>query len=263
MKSNTKLSAEEVVSGYIDFLSERGFTVSLCNLDPIFHCCYDSLMLYLGHKTEFCLRVKENKKPLCIEWQKQLINQVSFDNFGPFVCFAGVSEYVFPIDYENKRYGIICLSKNADKGKVNLDKNLAKTIILPLCYAFEKLIKQIEEEYFLQKELSAREKTYYQILNYIANNLNRKITIKDICDITHYSQTYVSREFKRLNGKSLIDYVLDFKIKTAKKFLEKTNLSISDIAFKVGYENPNDFTSIFKKKVGLNPKKYRENEKKR
>ncbi len=258
MKSNTKLFAEKAVSGYIDFLRESGFTVSLCNLDPIFHFCYDSLMLYVGHTTEFCLRVKENKKQICIERQKQLVKQVSFENFGPFTCFAGISEYVFPIDYGDKRYGIICLLKKDEKRKVDIDENLAKTVIIPLCYAFEKLIKQIEEEYLVQKELSASEKSYYEILNYIANNVNRKITIKDVCDITHYSQTYVSREFKKFNGKSLIDYVLDFKIKTAKKFLEKTNLPISDIAFKIGYINPNDFTSIFKKKVGLSPKKFRE-----
>ena len=270
MKSCTNLIIIEDIIRYLEFLKGKGYTLSLCKLDQIFHICYDNLLLYIGHNLEYCLRIKEHKKNLCLEHQDKLIETASVNDCGPFRCFAGVSEYVFPIEQDGKRYGIICLTgyrggeSGENKSYIELkkdipDKKTAKAIVMPLLYMFENLISQIKNMQKEPEEYSVPQKTYYKILNFIANNIGRPITLKDLCDYTHYSQSYVSREFKKINGKSVIDYVLDYKIKTAKRFLEQTELSISDISFKVGYYNPNDFTNIFKKKVGLSPRAYRAN----
>ncbi|MBQ9734310.1 MAG: helix-turn-helix transcriptional regulator [Clostridia bacterium] len=252
MKSNTKYSIVNDIINYLNFLKQLGYGVSLCNLDKVFRGCYEQLLLYSGHNYERCIRIKEHNKQSCLKHQDQLLERVSEDFCGPFTCFAGVTEFVFPIEHDKNRYGIICLNP-----KKNTDKNTAKSIIIPLSYMFEKLLDKLLSENACGNQVNTGQKTYYQVIDFIADNVDRPITLKDICEYTHYSQSYISREFKKINGKSVIDYAIDFKMKTAMQFLEKTDLSVSDVAFKVGYYNPNDFTYTFKKRVGQSPRAYR------
>ncbi len=261
MKSNIKMAIVEDITDYLDFLKRIGYEVSLCNLNRIFRICYDDLLLYVGHENERCLRVKEKEKFSCLKYQDQLINSVSMDSFGPFTCFAGVTEYVFPIEYKSERYGIICFNYSAKRktmeSLIGQEKWVAKSVIKPLCRMFEVLLEQLKQEKDCFEDFSGAKKTCYKVIEFIENNLNRPFSLKEICDYVHYSQSYVSKEFKKAYGKSVMDYALDYKIKTAKRFLEKTDLSVSDVSFKVGYYNPNDFTAIFKKRQGKSPRAYR------
>ena len=122
---------------------------------------------------------------------------------------------------------------------------------------FENFLRGLIKENVYGPERSRSRKTCDKVIEFIVNNVDRPFNLKEICEYTHFSQSYLSREFKKLNGKSIMDYVIDFKIKTAKRFLENTDLSVGDIAFKIGYYNPNDFTCIFKKRVGKSPRAYR------
>ena len=261
MKSNTKLTVVEDITNYLDFLRRLGYEVSLCNLNRIFRTCYDDLLLYVGHENERCLRVKENEKFSCLKYQDELINFIGVDNFGPFTCFAGVSEYVFPIEYKSERYGIICFNYGAKKkavdGLTSQEKKTAKAVIKPLCHMFEILLERLTQSQDYFEEYVGAQKTCYKVVEFIENNLDRPFTLKEICDYAHYSQSFISREFKKIYAKSVMDYAIDYKIKSAKRFLEKTDLSISEVAFKVGYYNPNDFTAIFKKREGISPREYR------
>ncbi len=268
MISNTILSTISDAVSYMNFLKAKGYEVSLCSLDGVFRPCYEKFLLYLGHNFEYCIRIKENEKKICVKRQDILKEQISCEDFGPFECFAGVTEYVFPIEHNGKRYGIICLSgyrkgeRLGDKSYSNLNSNIpnketAKAVIMPLTYIMNKLVEILLNNKTNEEELSNSKKIYFDILNYIGNNLNRPIFIKDVSAHVNYSQSFVSKIFKKYSGKSLIEYVLDLKLKTAKEFLRNTDLSITDIALKIGYYNANDFTSIFKKRVGESPRSFR------
>jgi two-component system, response regulator YesN len=72
------------------------------------------------------------------------------------------------------------------------------------------------------------------------------------------SPNYLGQVFKRETGVSVHDYLNDFRIEEAKRLLKTTNLLVFEIAFKVGYRDQQYFSAVFRKRVGLTPKEYRE-----
>ena len=93
----------------------------------------------------------------------------------------------------------------------------------------------------------------------IERNYSRPLCLQDISKDLFLNYKYLSRIFKEKTGKSFNEYKLELKIASAKELLVRTNYSVSQIAYKVGYHNPNSFMKMFKKFTGLTPSQYRIN----
>ena len=63
--------------------------------------------------------------------------------------------------------------------------------------------------------------------------------------------------FNREMGKSIREYINELRIRDAKVLLKTTNLTVTDIAFTVGFNSSNYFAELFKKKEGLSPLQYK------
>ncbi|WP_147569989.1 helix-turn-helix domain-containing protein, partial [Edwardsiella tarda] len=73
------------------------------------------------------------------------------------------------------------------------------------------------------------------------------------------SQEYLTRATRRYYDKTPMQIIHDIRINFAKKQLEITNYSITDIAFDAGYSSPSLFIKTFKKITSLTPNSYRKN----
>ena len=93
-------------------------------------------------------------------------------------------------------------------------------------------------------------------LDYIAKNYTNKITNAELASLTGLSTDYFRKFFARVYGVSPIEYINDLKIKRAKEMLKSDYISITDIAFSLGYENIYDFSRCFKKATGISPSRY-------
>lgn len=91
----------------------------------------------------------------------------------------------------------------------------------------------------------------------IDENIHTTITLNTIAAEIFISPFYLSKLFKRCTGINFLEYVLQCRIDKAKYFLMTTEKTIEEIAFSVGYEEPNSFRRLFKKKVGMSPNNYR------
>jgi len=96
-------------------------------------------------------------------------------------------------------------------------------------------------------------------VNYINNNYERDISLKDIARYVFLSTSYFTRAFKEEMGISPINYLLKIRVERAKELLKDTDNRISDIALSVGFSNQQRFNDIFKKYVKLTPLQYRKN----
>jgi two-component system, response regulator YesN len=88
---------------------------------------------------------------------------------------------------------------------------------------------------------------------YIDNNFEKEILLEDVSKEVKLSPHYFSKFFKEETGENFIDYLTSVRINNAKKLLESGMLSIKEICFKVGYNDPNYFSRIFKKVTGYTP----------
>ena len=93
--------------------------------------------------------------------------------------------------------------------------------------------------------------------SYIANNLNKNFSRKDVADSVYLNEEYFSRLFKQHTGLTFKEYIAVERMKEAKKLLRESKLSISIIASKIGYDNFSYFSKIFKKATGKTPQEYR------
>lgn len=93
--------------------------------------------------------------------------------------------------------------------------------------------------------------------SYIQMNRYRRLTVKELCSYVKLEHSYLYRLFMREVGMSPYDYIIMCKLKTAKKQLEETSLSIGEIALSVGYTDSLAFSKLFGKKVGMPPSEYR------
>lgn len=103
---------------------------------------------------------------------------------------------------------------------------------------------------------SERMKKVYQC---IAQNYREKIKVEQVAQTLNMTETTLSRLVKQRTGKSFIDFLNDYRIGFAIRWLTETNQSIAEIAFRSGFYNISNFNRIFKKTKGCTPSEFREN----
>jgi len=92
---------------------------------------------------------------------------------------------------------------------------------------------------------------------YVNKNIGKKISLEEVADMLHINSSYFSRLFKKETGHNFIQYVTLAKMERAKELLAKTNISVEDVAERLGYDNKSYFTKLFKKYTGDTPGRYR------
>jgi AraC family transcriptional regulator len=89
------------------------------------------------------------------------------------------------------------------------------------------------------------------VLEYIEANLGHDLGVNEISQVALISPYYFGKLFKRSTGQTLHRYVLEQRVKKAKKLLATSNVSLVEIASIVGLPNQSHFTTVFRKKTGV------------
>lgn len=82
-------------------------------------------------------------------------------------------------------------------------------------------------------------------------------TIDALAAAVGLSSTALKNCFKGVYGSSIYAYLRAYRLQTAQKLLAETDASVEEIAHKVGYENPNKFSTAFRTYCGKTPTEYR------
>lgn len=107
-----------------------------------------------------------------------------------------------------------------------------------------------------------RDITTHQVIQeakqYIMDNYpNPDLSVEMICRHLHMSPAYFSTMFKKETGQAYIAYLTEIRLNKAVELLNKTDDKTYVIASKVGYQEQNYFSYVFKKKFGVSPTKFR------
>ena len=122
---------------------------------------------------------------------------------------------------------------------------------------------------FYHRQFITREKANHQILekleaileNYFSSDelvIKGLPTVQYISETLNVSPNYLRGLLKELTGQNTQQIIHDKLIEKAKEKLSVTDLSISEISYALGFEHPQSFTKLFKRKTNLSPLAYRQ-----
>ncbi len=96
-------------------------------------------------------------------------------------------------------------------------------------------------------------------VRYIAEHYASPITSRTAATSLYLNNSYFCRTFKKTFGCRFTDYLLAYRLEKAKVYVRDSHLSITEIAFKVGFHSCSYFDQAFKESVRLSPLAYRKN----
>ena len=214
----------------------------LCCLENVCHCSVESHLfdaIFLGghfksiFETKYLNPVLQNKK---IE----------------VVAFRGETETQRKTVKNLRQLGILQNKKDVEFQT----RNLLSVIWLLLLEEIQNLDeKSISSNPLHQERLLT-------MLSYIHENYARKLTLEEIAQSASVSKRECLRCFQNGVHESPFEYLINYRIERAKKLLESTDISVTEIALETGFSNGAYFSKIFRRECGQTPGSYRGDRKK-
>lgn len=117
--------------------------------------------------------------------------------------------------------------------------------------------------YFQHREIVTsqikRDPRIQVVVNYMVAHPAEKFTTEQLSDMANMSPSSLRRLFKQTTGKSPGDFIKEIRMATAARLLLVSDERISNIAYTVGFDDPNYFARKFKERFGVSPQAYRQN----
>lgn len=95
------------------------------------------------------------------------------------------------------------------------------------------------------------------VVHHIEENICTQIRIEDLSCMTCWGKTHFSRIFKTFYNKTIYQFILEKKIEYAKEILVNSDMYLSELHFKCGFESYSNFFLAFKKFTTMTPQEYR------
>ena len=99
------------------------------------------------------------------------------------------------------------------------------------------------------------------VIDYIDKNLDKEITLSTLSEISSFSPYHLHRIVRAFLNEPIGAYITRQRVKQAASLIRSTDLSIQDIAYKVGYDMPSSLSKAFKQLYNVSPTEYRTNKK--
>lgn len=129
-----------------------------------------------------------------------------------------------------------------------------KTEMIQLFIFLSRCHQQKEERMRAQPQ---HEKTMQHMLDFIHRHYAQPLTLEQICRISGWSLSAFSHNFKRMTGRTFIEYRNEVRLKMAEEALAESPHKIATIASEVGFDDLSFFNKLFKKRTGLSPGQFR------
>ncbi|MNC09987.1 HTH-type transcriptional regulator YesS [compost metagenome] len=91
----------------------------------------------------------------------------------------------------------------------------------------------------------------------IRSEYDQELSLEIIGERLHYNPNYLSSIFKKEYGMTFSEYLMNYRLEMAKKWLVETDMTIKEIAERLQYHNPQNFIRSFRKKEHVTPGAYR------
>lgn len=192
-----------------------------------------------------------------LEWVKCYYSQIEcimltchaeFDYLRQAMRLGCVDYCLKPIDYDE----LIHVIKNT-MDKLQWQKHLPSAAEPSHKEYLDKLFKTMTAAESYQQSDSLED----QVCCYVRKHLGESILIEDIAGFVNLSPAHLMKSYRKRTGISVLQFITFERLNAAKELLARTDLSVSEIALLVGYNDYSYFIRLFKREVGRTPMNYR------
>jgi transcriptional regulator GlxA family with amidase domain len=107
---------------------------------------------------------------------------------------------------------------------------------------------------------ATREELYRRVhraRDYAAASFDQSLTLNELARVACLSPNHLLRTFRQAFGQTPHQYLTNLRLRRAQMLLIKTDLSVTDICFSVGFQSIGSFSWLFKQQFGVSPNMYR------
>lgn len=175
----------------------------------------------------------------------------------PGVCLNILNQYsidfhrTFPLKHQSKMVNLLNLVEEEINGNSPYNMDLC------IAYLTEIVIHISRHSKKIISQKSGDEAEIQQILNYIEENYAKDLNISTLSAHFNISPSSLFKKFNQKTNIKLTDYINYTRTTKAMQFLSETDLSITEIAYKCGFNDSNYFSTVFKKYIGVSPNQFR------
>lgn len=178
------------------------------------------------------------------------------------------------IHIRRNEFGIVIKTESNINDITLLINNITRNVKQYLDISFEKILQQecSEIKECLQLIESERNELHYKInsrvincrieikkvIEYINNNLGKKLALESLAKIVNMNESYLSRIFKDELGITISDYIKKTRLEKAKELLKENDMRVKDVAITIGIQDQLYFSRLFTKFFNITPSEYRE-----
>ncbi|MDL2323886.1 AraC family transcriptional regulator [Ruminococcaceae bacterium OttesenSCG-928-A16] len=253
------------------------------------------LQPFLAHTNNFCMYIKHDKSIYhrCLAMIKKMREKSERTHNTYFgMCHAGLGEYVTPIVSRGVVIGTLnagffdvgrkrsnhCISRVC-RASSQLEEahalelfesNISEPFIDPnelipimemladyLALSYENLLDTHDASEHVHRHNTSEDTILSHAGKYIRQNFIHPISISELAESCHCSESYISRIFKKRTNVNITTYINKVRIEASKDFLTRTDSAIADVASNVGFCDPNYYSRVFNKLMGISPREYR------
>lgn len=155
------------------------------------------------------------------------------------------------------------IENGGDESKVyymtedSLHRIMGEHNLTDLSYALLEIMNLFIENAFAEHQLPDSLEVQKAIV-YINDHYHENISLADVARHVKLNAAYFSTLFKRHMEISFSDYLTDKRISQAKILLKKSNMPIVEVAIAVGFDTQSYFSKVFKTRIGMTPRQFRE-----
>lgn len=201
--------------------------------------------------------------------QKHMLDAIRLHKAEAYDYFGMLINHILTLDDDQKRIKIIELItlthhvKSLDSGdnyiQVDYIGYIQKMSTLSgnqlIEYAY-KLFNYISNYIRPQNSIDYSNHIVMATKEYLESHYAEELSLEDMAAHVNISPQYFSKLIKKSTGFNFIDWLSMLRIKKAKELLTNSNLTVKEVCFMVGYKDPNYFSRIFKKSIGITPSEY-------
>jgi len=255
----------DLIAGIGSIQGIHSINVSLMDALSCMHYCKPGDIIHIRDLDKY----KNHSLYEYKEAEKHMLNAIRLrkaDAFDYFILLMNKIKYLSDDAKRNKIIEILILAAHASRidGFEDADyKNYISNIDTLLKLEGDQLIEWAFQKFAKitgctksQSSIDYTNKIVQATKEYLEAHYSEEITLEDVAEYVNISPQYFSKLIKKNTGFNFIDWLSMLRVKKAKELLANTGLTVKEICFMVGYKDPNYFSRIFKKKIGMTPSEY-------